>query len=755
MIYFDYTKQPGHSLKNKFLNLPICKCPPKISLITPFFNAAEHFDQTFCCIENQTFPWFEWIIVDDGSTEPDATFCLEQAASADKRIQLYHIPNGGPAQARNFGARQARAPYLAFLDADDLAEPTFLEYLYLALEAHPQANWAYGDMVTFGAREFLWQREFSSERMKTENLLPIMAMIRTKDFWDVNGFDVMGRYYNEDWHLWLKLLAKRKIPVHVRELLTWYRNEEHGAMAALNKDPAQVQRNLEKIEEVAAEVPNDLLAITHNGERSDFFTDIPIWEIGEALPYKSSKIRILLLLPHMVLGGADKFNLDMLEGLNPEKYEVTIATSLPEENDWQQRFATLVDDIFVMPSFLDQREWPAFLDYLIRTRQIDIVFITNSYFSYFVVPWLHIRYPEVAFVDYIHAEEKYRNGGYTRPSGKLGAFLDRTYVCNDHTKHFMEQYFQRDPASIKTVYIGVDEKIFDPSAVLPPSSFPAEESRPVVLFPCRIYSQKRPFLMLQIAQRLPHYCFVIVGDGPQIGEVRNTVQTQNIENVFFAGRQADMRPWYKLASVTLICSSREGLALTAYESLAMGTPVVSADVGGQKELISSEVGLVVPFLQKEPDDQDVRVFSEEEIQNYVGAIKKIVESSDYGKICLNCRIQILKKFTLEKMRSIMRTEMNSLATSFAKKERRERIAAFSALQPLFESYLDLYGTAESAEILRPEVTHLRNLWETQGCPAVTELERIHQMRSFRLVNKYQKIMELHFFRKIRSFFKIR
>lgn len=133
----------------------------------------------------------------------------------------------------------------------------------------------------------------------------------------------------------------------------------------------------------------------------------------------SSARRVLLLLPHMVMGGADQFNLDLIRNLPEDRYEFTIVTTLLEENDWQYRFADLTDDIFVLPHCADNGMWPAFCDYLVRTRSIDIIFNTNSYFSYYMLPWLHLRHPRIPVVDYIHMEEwYYRSGGYARPSAR-------------------------------------------------------------------------------------------------------------------------------------------------------------------------------------------------------------------------------------------------------------------------------------------------------------------------------------------------
>ena len=84
---FDYTKEPGKK-QNK-------KCYTKepamlISVVTPYFNVGECFEQTYNCVINQTFPFFEWIIVDDGSTDEASLKRLDYFAGTDARIKVVH-----------------------------------------------------------------------------------------------------------------------------------------------------------------------------------------------------------------------------------------------------------------------------------------------------------------------------------------------------------------------------------------------------------------------------------------------------------------------------------------------------------------------------------------------------------------------------------------------------------------------------------------------------------------------------------------
>ena len=115
---------------------------------------------------------------------------------------------------------------------------------------------------------------------------------------------------------------------------------------------------------------------------------------------------------------------------------------------------------------------------------------------------------------------------------------------------------------------------------------------------------------------------------------------------------------YKVSDLTINCSIKEGLALTSYESVAMGVPVVSANVGGQAELINDEVGAVVPCLQKENEIMNFK-YSEEEIDLYVEKIDHILNNLPQYKS--NCRKRILEGFTIDHMVKKMEDQFEEIA----------------------------------------------------------------------------------------------
>lgn len=96
--------------------------PPVISCVMPVYNAGSYLAPALNSVLGQNFPFFELILVDDGSTDGSAQVC-DDAAKADMRVQVVHGPNGGVAAARNRGLSLAKGKYLCFVDSDDILMP--------------------------------------------------------------------------------------------------------------------------------------------------------------------------------------------------------------------------------------------------------------------------------------------------------------------------------------------------------------------------------------------------------------------------------------------------------------------------------------------------------------------------------------------------------------------------------------------------------------------------------------------------------
>ena len=105
----------------------------KVSIITPCYNGAKYIGETIESVLAQDYKDWEMLIVNDGSSDNSAEV-ISSYAEKDPRIRLINQPNGGSANARNNGIRQATGRYIALLDADDLWNPDFLSEQLLFLK---------------------------------------------------------------------------------------------------------------------------------------------------------------------------------------------------------------------------------------------------------------------------------------------------------------------------------------------------------------------------------------------------------------------------------------------------------------------------------------------------------------------------------------------------------------------------------------------------------------------------------------------
>lgn len=645
---FDFSKQPGKYIEDiKRIN----SGKPLISIITAIYNGKEYFEQTYNSVQNQTFPFWEWIIVNDGSTEEGIKEYLESFAKKDSRIKLYHKENEGLPKTRDYALERSNCDYIYILDADDLIDKTYLECCYWSMETNKDATWVYSDMIGFQDRQYLWDQRFFIRKEKKENIICGNTLIRKKPVLEAGGYSKAPNGVYEDWHLWLRLLAKGYKPMKLSYYGFWYRRRD-GVLKNINKSKNTKAKAMSYIKEEAKKVKSFVKAIefpTTDEYNYDAFPYEFNWD-RKPIYEKGKKQNVLFIIPWLKIGGADKFYVDLINNLDKSKYNITVVTTEVCKYVWRQ----LVEDnceYFDMTTFLRRKDWAAFLHYIIKSRNIDLVFSTNSFYGYYVIPWLKYKFPNVIFTDYLHnAVYNWRNGGYPRDSVAISKYLDCTYTCTNKLINIMENDMNRKAKNSKCVYIGVDTEDFNPEKIIiEKNDFSKYKDKKIVLFICRIDEIKRPVLMLkileQIIQKQDDVVFFVVGDGPELDKIKKMSKKMNLENnIVFWGAKSnnETKEFYKISDLLLICSFVEGLTITAYEALSMGVPVVSADVGGQGELINDSVGRLIKCRQNIKTDFYNYNYDPDEIKDYVNAILEIINSSN--EISIKCRERVVNNF---------------------------------------------------------------------------------------------------------------
>lgn len=742
---FDFTLEPGKKLCERRI---INSGTPLISIITPYYNADKYIFQTAVSILNQTFPFWEWIIVNDGSTKNNTEEVLGKISNLDPRIRVLNKKNSGPAATRYYGAKNATSDIIFCLDADDLIDITMLECGYFTLKTNPNASFAYTSICTFGDKNYLYSPPFDTMSEKKENLIAVAAFIRKEEFLSVKNYEKLPKGVHEDWYMWLSLLAKKSIPIRMNFYGFWYRRMNTGRLSSINSSKKKSKIAENYIKKVGKNVKNKVGAIqfpTTCDYEFDTYPDTIEWN-RKPINIKGDKKRILCIFPWAVMGGADIFNLNLLKGLKKNDYEITIVTTEPREYMYRQKFEEVVDEYFDLTSFLNRRDWAPFISYLIKSRNIDVVFESNSFYGYYAIPWLKCKHPDVIFTDYLHAEDwSWRDGSYPRDSNAICKYLDRTFTCTKYLKDLMLSKMNRTVDNIDVVYIGTDVNFFDPNDEIPGYNDLKNKytGKKVILFPNRFEYLKRPLLLARVIaeivkERKDIIC-IAAGYGKAKEEMDKVIYEYGISKYFeIVGPIEDLRPYYKLADVTVICSLTEGLTLTAYESLAMGTPVVTADVGGQKELIDNTCGRVIKKYQCIEKDLHNFNYDNQEIEEYKRAIIEIINCKD-KELENICRQKVISGFSIENMINNMLQAFNSMITEGTKIN-----SSIIDTVELSERYLVLFNEYYKQTYYNPDKipdrTKLQKfrdiLWQTSVYRGIIKfLQKTGIMKMLKKVNK--------------------
>lgn len=369
--FFDYNIQPGLTRKQcNRINVEDWK--PVVSIITSYYNAHEYMSQTVNCVLNQTFPHWEWIIVDDGSDNQDAIDYLEKVKSIDFRISIYRKQNEGLAKGRDYAISKSNTNLIVPLDSDDLIVPTYIESLYITLLTNKDASWAYSNSVGFGKYNYLYDKQFDSNKMRYENLLTATAMIRKEKIIEAGGYGEAKRFVNEDWHLWLRMIANNNFPVQTGFYGFWYRRREKSLLVDINDEKNKLR--LEEIKKVANRINHNVFAKIYPNSDEKI-------EIKKTFNYGDIKIK-QTKEPVLYIIDCFRYNKSFLRKLKKESedktvYVISLETGKKSSYVKRQEIEEYCS-IYELPTFIDSEYYGAFIDYLIDTRLIKEIYICNQ-----------------------------------------------------------------------------------------------------------------------------------------------------------------------------------------------------------------------------------------------------------------------------------------------------------------------------------------------------------------------------------------
>ena len=188
---------------------------PLVSIITPSYNSRELIGQTIESVMNQTFSRWEYLIIDDVSTD-DSFLKVKEYSKQDERIRPLKRDRGpkGASTCRNIGLENVGGEYVIFLDSDDLLDKECLQTRYSVMEQNSSLDFSVFMMQFFndhpGDSKTLFYYNHGPDHIFNSLLRGsqwgITCPIWRKEAIDKIGYFIEGLLILEDWELHLRAL---------------------------------------------------------------------------------------------------------------------------------------------------------------------------------------------------------------------------------------------------------------------------------------------------------------------------------------------------------------------------------------------------------------------------------------------------------------------------------------------------------------------------------------------------------------------
>jgi glycosyltransferase involved in cell wall biosynthesis len=283
---------------------------------------------------------------------------------------------------------------------------------------------------------------------------------------------------------------------------------------------------------------------------------------------------------------------------------------------------------------------------IIRSRDIQIIHISNSELGYQAVPAVKKRWPHIQVASHLHAYVPELPWDYVRKSVSFNEYIDRYVVIKRSLQKVLTSTFCIPQDKVALIENGVDVEMYVPAnedeKQLIKQELGLPQDKKFISWIGRLSLDKDPLKFVTIARRLADLdpsdqvrC-LIVGDGPLRTDVANEIDKHRLEEkILLLGNRNDISSLLKITDVAVSTSPNEGLPILGLEAMSAGIPTIAFHVPGWAELISPGIdGLLVP-----------RFFLEEKL--FAQCIKMVVDQPWLAEIMgQNARQKVTRYYPL-------------------------------------------------------------------------------------------------------------
>lgn len=585
-----------------FAPAPWIQGQPLATIVIPCFNHGAFVGQTVASALAQTFTDLEVIVVDGGSTDGTTPDIVASLAGPRTRVLIRRDGRHLAGDNRNFGIEHARGRYICCLDADDWLEPTYIEkaLYFLEYRAYDVVSCS---MRIFGDRVDEWrvpERPVFDDFL-TGNQTPVCAVFRRALWASCGGYrdTGLGRdHVAEDWDFWFRIAANgARFRNFGPEILFNYRVlSGRASVSTLPETRSSAEQGL------AIQRRNADLTTARNRKRSRHQAlrsprpdsrDVAMRLSMREASLAARRPTLLLALPHLTVGGAEKLLSQMIRGLTSAGWRtIVVATEFdpPNGGDSVTWFTAHSAECYAFPRFLPPEEWQEFLEYLLGSRKPDVLLIAGSRFVYDLLPRIAVDYPRMARLDLLFNTEGHVDRHLEYRDLLTGALCESKSVLK-----WLTDTANWPADAVCCVPSGIDTVTFTPGPR------PEDIVRQLALAPGdlvvgwsgRLSEEKSPEVFVELAARcrdLTGVHFVMTGGGRLDGRVAGLIAALPAgTRLHRFGLVDDIRPFYRLYDVFALTSRIDGRPLAVMEAQASGCAILASRVGGVPDIMADGV----------------------------------------------------------------------------------------------------------------------------------------------------------------------
>ncbi len=564
---------------------------PLVSVVIPSFNYGQFVSDAVDSVLAQTFKDLEVIVVEGGSADPVSRFVAAGLRRPRTRVLMQGLGHRVGAN-RNFGISQARGRYICCLDADDTIAPTYIEKAVFLLERHGY-DVVSSALVMVGDRkgQYNLMEQPDLDAQLDENHVTTAAVFR-RSFWSLAGGyrdtdPAVSGYVYEDWAFWVRLAA----------LGARFRNLHHDPMLRYRVHHASLSRGNDVLpiaqqREMVRHMNRDVLQ-TVAGNATSLPCGTPYGEPVSIVLDRTRPIpqppTLLLAMPFLILGGAERLLSAVVAHLVQAGWRVVITTTIEtsaEHGDTTPWFEQHTTEIFHLPRCLPPELWEDFVHHLVRSRNVDVVWVVGSAVLYDCLGSLRTAHPNLRVADTL-----FNTVGHTDNNRLRRDLIDLIFVETNEVYQWLLARGE-DARRIRLVESGIDLAALCPidrsTALM--QQIGATSDDLIVGFSGRWSEEKNPLGYVEIARLVDHSFpvrFVMTGTGHQRPAIEDAIHEACFPDGCFhlLGEVPEIAPILASLDLLVVPSVSDGRPVVVLEALSLGVPVIASAVGALPDIV--------------------------------------------------------------------------------------------------------------------------------------------------------------------------